>query len=395
MLGDTRWVVAVGGRGGTFGRGASAHGLGGISGLLRTVAREHGDRKIRILDIDPETTDPAALAEWVRTELLVIDKLVEVGYVGSGERYHLRPRAVDTAGEGELELDRDSVVLLTGGARGITAQVAIRLARRYQCRLELVGRSAFPHEPEPESLVGATDRAAVRAALIEGGLRDPRVIERESARVLANRQMRATMSAIAEAGSRARYHSVDVRDPLAFGQLIGALYQEHGRIDGVVHGAGVLDDKLIRDKTPEAFARVFDTKVVGAEVLASSLRDDVGFVAFFASISGVFGNRGQADYAAANDALDAIARSMSQRLEGRVVSVDWGPWAGTGMVSEELEREYARRGIGLIDVEQGVDQLLRELANPGDPQVVLMCADPSAVDSREQGRPATTARARG
>nr|WP_242424148.1 KR domain-containing protein [Frankia sp. EI5c] len=100
-------------------------------------------------------------------------------------------------------------------------------------------------------------------------------------------------------------------------------------------------------------------------------------------MAGVFGNRGQVDYAAANDALDVLAHAASTRFAGRVVSVDWGPWgvdptapAGRGMVSEELASQYARRGIGLIDPEEGVAALLRELGEPaaGAPaQVVYMC----------------------
>ena len=138
------------------------------------------------------------------------------------------------------------------------------------------------------------------------------------------------------------------------------------RIDGVVHGAGVLEDKMLADKTPESFARVFHTKVEGARALGSALegRSELGFLVLFGSVSGVFGNPGQVDYSAANDALDTLARLWNGRLPGRVVSVDWGPWAsaGGGMVSPELEREYARRGISMIAPEDGVAALFGELA---------------------------------
>ncbi len=146
-----------------------------------------------------------------------------------------------------------------------------------------------------------------------------------------------------------------------------------------MHGAGILDDKLLRDKTPESFARVYATKVDGARALADALRPDVGFLVLFGSVSGVFGNRGQADYSAANDALDTLARAWAHRFTGRVVSVDWGPWSG-GMVTPELEREYARRGIGAIDHDAGVACLLTELAvgSRDTAQVVYVCGDPEA-----------------
>jgi hypothetical protein len=103
---------------------------------------------------------------------------------------------------------------------------------------------------------------------------------------------------------------------------------------------------------------VWATKVNGAKEFGD------GFLVLFGSVSGVFGNRGQADYSAANDALDLMARFWG--TQRRVVAVDWGPWAGAGM-AVGLAGEYARRGIPLIDPEQGVTALLDEIA---DVQVV-------------------------
>jgi hypothetical protein len=97
-----------------------------------------------------------------------------------------------------------------------------------------------------------------------------------------------------------------------------------------------------------------------------------GFVVLFGSIAGVLGNRGQADYAAANDALDTIGREWTDGT--RVLTVHWGPWAPDpehgGMVTPELAADYARRGIGLIDPEEGALSLLRELAWGDQPAVV-------------------------
>jgi NAD(P)-dependent dehydrogenase (short-subunit alcohol dehydrogenase family) len=167
------------------------------------------------------------------------------------------------------------------------------------------------------------------------------------------------------------------------------VYHRHGRLDGIVHGAGVLADRRLGDKTPEEFTEVWATKVDGARALASATREDLGFLMLFGSVSGVFGNRGQADYAAANDALDALARIWANRSRGRVVSVDWGPWAApgdeTGMVSAELARKYERSGIGLINPADGVECLLAELTSGTDPQVVYMCADAAAFEGDQHG----------
>ncbi len=379
LLGGAQWILATSALGGDFGHSLGGEPLpvGGLAGAIKTVAREWPDAHVRLVNVNPAAPS-LDLAEQLRVELLAKGNDVHVGY-RAGARYQLEPTAAAPPTGGALGLESDSVVLITGGARGIAARVAVELARRYRCRLELVGRSPLPDPDEPADLAGATDARAVRQALVARGLREPAAIEAECARILAAREVRATLTAIADAGATVCYHAVDVRDESAFGGMIDAIYADHGRIDGAIHAAGVLEDKLVRDKTDESFARVFDTKVAGALTLAKRLHPDVQFVAFFSSIAGAFGNRGQVDYAAANDALDLLARTLNRRIDGRAVAIGWGPWAGTGMVSDELAREYARRGIGLIPPAEGVQRLLDELAAGDEPHVVLMCAEPETL----------------
>ena len=96
------------------------------------------------------------------------------------------------------------------------------------------------------------------------------------------------------------------------------------------------------------------------------LRDGPRFVVLFGSIAAVLGNPGQVDYAAANDALESLGASWSERTGRRVLTVHWGPWAPNGrhggMVTPELQEEYRRRGVALIDPEEGPGCVLRELA---------------------------------
>ncbi len=351
---------------------------GGIAGFVKTVAKEVPAMRARVVDLD--AAQPASdLAAALFRELITDDRLVEVGYAGlerRARRLVLAEPKVNGSGKGNgnghgggLALGSDSVILITGGARGITAAVAIALATRYHCRLELVGRSPLP-EPEPRNLEECPDAAALRVELAKS-MSAPAPIEARVRRILAGRETRETLMAIERAGGCATYHVCDVRDA-SFGDLIDGIYAREGRIDGVIHGAGVTEDKRLVDKTPESFDRVFETKVQGARILAERLRSDVGFVLFFASVVGAFGNPGQADYAAANDALDGIARHLSRRLAGRVVSIDWGPWAGAGMVTPELQREYARRGIGLIPLDEGVKRALAEIEQRDAAQVIIM-----------------------
>jgi NAD(P)-dependent dehydrogenase (short-subunit alcohol dehydrogenase family) len=345
---------------------------------------------VRVIDVDPKE-EPVHIAGHLLSELLTPHSPAAVGYA-AGQRIRLQLAAapLDPGGSGGgFRLGPESVVLLTGGARGITARIAIGLARAGAGHLELIGRTPPPAGEEDPVTAAAADRIALRRVLAEAGNRRPADIDAATSRIFAEREIRATLAELAGMAVSARYSAVDVRDPAAVAALVDGVYQRHGRLDGIVHGAGVLADRLLVDKTTEGFARVWATKVDGARALAEAAREDLGFLVLFGSVSGVFGNRGQADYSAANDALDTLARIWGARAHGRVVAVDWGPWAapdeGTGMVSAEVTREYARRGIGMIEPDDGVACLLAELAGGTGPQVVYMCADPAAFEVDQDG----------
>jgi NAD(P)-dependent dehydrogenase (short-subunit alcohol dehydrogenase family) len=155
------------------------------------------------------------------------------------------------------------------------------------------------------------------------------------------------------------------------------------------HGAGVIKDKLIRDKSPETFDHVLGTKLDGALNLARLLKpDSIRFAALFSSIAGRFGNVGQTDYAAANDVLNKLAIWLNRRWPGRVLSINWGPWSGVGMVSN-LEGHLGARGLGMIPPEIGRPILIDELkwGRKGDVEVIA-AGDLGTLDQPiERSRP--------
>ncbi|MFI6144807.1 SDR family NAD(P)-dependent oxidoreductase [Streptomyces sp. NPDC051109] len=353
----------------------------GLHGFARSAALEFPGTLVRAVDLHPKE-DPGRIAAQLLAELSDQDAgPASVGYTAEGLRVTRRPVPAPLAPSGGSPLGPGSVVLLTGGARGITARTAVALARATGCHVELVGRT-----PEPvgrrDEFVHAGDRVALRAALIGSGLRTPAEIEAAASRILAEREVRATLAALTGAAASVRYHCADVTDAAAVRAVVADVRARHGRLDGIVHGAGTLRDGLLCDKEPAVFTEVFTTKVAGARHLAAAAAEHGGtpapaFLALFGSVAGVYGNRGQTDYAAANDALDGLALTWAETFPGRVLSVDWGPWAAGagGMVTPELERAYARRGIPLISPEAGTAAFLAELAYGGDVQVVLMAEE--------------------
>jgi NAD(P)-dependent dehydrogenase (short-subunit alcohol dehydrogenase family) len=269
-------------------------------------------------------------------------------------------------------------VLITGGARGITAAVAEELARRWRPTLWLVGSSPNPPEAEDPATAGLTNPAELKAAL-HGRLRrsgrdvGPADLERAYRALLGERQIRESLRAIRAAGSAVEYARADVRDAAALARALDAWRGRSGDPVGLIHGAGVIHDKLLRDKTPESFDRVLGTKLDGALNLARLLNpESLRFAAFFSSVAGRFGNKGQSDYAAANEALNKFAVWLDRRWAGRVVSVNWGPWSGVGMVSD-LEGHLGRRGLGMIPPALGAAAMADELqyGRKGDVEVVV------------------------
>ncbi|HEV7556020.1 MAG TPA: acyltransferase domain-containing protein, partial [Kofleriaceae bacterium] len=238
-LGGAKTIVVATSLGGRW----QGEGIAGAAGLLKTIAAEYPGVKVRAVDVEAGDDVAARL----HAELHAHDEHVEIGYANDVRATIAATRTDATAPP--LSLSSDAVVMVTGGARGITALAAIELARRFRCRIELVGRSPYPGD-EDATLATLPDAAALRGFYAKRGL-VPAEIEQTATRILADREIRATIAAIKEAGASVTYHAVDVRTP-AFGELIDTIYTRHGRIDGVIHGAGVLEDKLVRDKTPES-----------------------------------------------------------------------------------------------------------------------------------------------
>ncbi|MGW7753915.1 SDR family NAD(P)-dependent oxidoreductase [Streptomyces violaceusniger] len=373
-------------------RGAGAPS--GLRGFFRTVAREYPETHATLAEI-PDGASAAEAARALFAELAAPEHepvvLLDQGGGRRALRLALTPlgsiatSGAGPAGDGTAEaeavgLDRESVVLLVGGARGITARFARTLAAAARCRLVLFGRTPEPAAAEDPATAGATDRASLRGALLAAKLTTtPADTERRVSAILAEREVRATLAALREMGGEVEYQRVDVTDTEAVGAAVKEVYAQYGRLDGLVFAAGLIEDKLIAEKTPESFARVFTTKADGARTVLDAvdrLPVSPRFAVLFGSIAAALGNRGQSDYAGANDALEELGRRWSG-AERRGLTVHWGPWAasetGGGMVGPELMRSYAARGIKLIDLEEGPLSLLRELAYgaPDEHTVVL------------------------
>ena len=378
-------LMAATALGGTFGSGngeevaddfSPAHG--GVAGAIKSLAHEWPDVLVRVVDFQ-RRAEVQAMSDALFDELSDPIGPIEIGY-RDGRRLTLQcvPSPLDTSRKETVPLDRDSTVLLTGGARGITAAVALELARRYRPNLVLIGRSPLPEDREESDTFGISHSAELKAVLIarlrrEGRPASPATVESAYRRLMRDREIRGNIERLKESGARVSYNAVDVRDEGGMKGVLDDIYRRFGTIDGVVHGAGVIQDKRIVDKTPESYDRVFGTKVESALILSRHLDlEKLKFCVFFASVAGRFGNRGQADYAAANEVLSKLAIQLDRRWPARVVSLAWGPWSTIGMVSE-LEQHLGQRGLQMIPPEIGPSFFVEELCfgRKGECEVVV------------------------
>ncbi len=351
----------------------------GVVGLTKTFKKEWAHLQVRCVDFQ-SAVKPAQRAELILTELTHDCDVVEIAYQGE-QRLGLEIVAVpvDTKLTSGMKLDKSSVILITGGARGITAEIAVELAEKYQPQIILVGRLPKPVDEEDASTAPFQTAREVKAAIMEklkaqGKPVSVAGVETIYQQLMREREVRNNLARIRKAGASVMYNSVDVRDQKAFTEFIGNLYESFGNIDGVVHGAGIIEDAYIKDKTVESFDRVFFTKVNSAFSLASALRfDTLKFLTFFSSIVGRTGNAGQSDYVSANEVLNKLAQQLNQTTDARVTSLLWGPWKA-GMAQPELEEIFARYGWAMIEVGDGRRSFIEELQHgkKSDAEVMLV-----------------------
>ena len=288
------------------------------------------------------------------------------------------------------------VIVVSGGARGVTAEVALALARAFRPTLILLGRSPNPG-PEAEWLAQLTNEADIKRELHvrANGSSTPRLLGEQFRHLMAEREVRHNLARLAAAGARVVYHSVDVRDAGAVAELLGEVRRDFGPIRGVIHGAGVLADARIEAKTDEQFERVYGTKVAGLRSLLAALNpEELRALVLFSSSTGRFGRTGQSDYAMANEVLNKAAQQYALRLPScRVVAINWGPWDG-GMVTPELKKLFAKEGVGVIPLAAGAEYLVDEIrSGTKDAEVVIFgpavrqASQPDPVVNGQAGKP--------
>jgi NAD(P)-dependent dehydrogenase (short-subunit alcohol dehydrogenase family) len=382
-------LITVQDTGGDFGLSGGAGDRawgGGLSGLVKTAAQEWPNSVLKAIDLECAHHSVEDLAQRLIAELLAGGPELEVGLRADGRRTTLRSIAVPFP-DSEVThaaIHPQSTIIASGGARGVTSAALIELARQSQPRIALLGRT--PLEPEPAWAKGLASEEALKSGLMTESRRTgkaikPREIQQQTQAILNAREVTTTLNALEAAGSEAIYLPVAIQDPQSVQQALEVVRARWGAIHGIVHGAGVLADKLIRDKTLEQFDRVFSVKVDGLRnLLELTANDPLTMICLFSSVAARVGNSGQADYAMANEVLNKVAAAEARRRGNTctVKSLNWGPWEG-GMVTPALKTHFQNLHVPLIPLEGGAKSFVQEIqSGPGGPVEIVLGCDPAA-----------------
>ena len=356
-----------------------------LFGLTKTLAQEWPQVHCRALDLAPEL-DASALASQVMDALYSPSQdPLEWGKSAAGRVTLVATSADDqNAADTSLapcRLDSSDKILVTGGAKGVTLDCALALARQSGSHFILAGRSkalaleAFPDWAQGlES--GQLKAAAITALLAKGQKPSPKEVEALIKPLVNALEIHAALKRFEAIGASAEYLSLDVSNPDAVASTLAPI-QALAPISGLIHGAGVLADKHIADKTLAELELVTGTKVGGLSALLSTLApnkkaaEHLKLLALFSSAAGFYGNTGQSDYAMANEILNKTAHRLHHELPTtRVISFNWGPWDG-GMVNAALKQMFESRGVYVIPREAGAKLFAEAILARSEPQLLI------------------------
>ncbi len=339
------WLATSGAQPADSARGAAAPAQAGLWGFGRVLSLEHPELWGGLIDLGGATE--ASAARLLHDEILTRDDESLIAY-RDGLRLAARlDRPAPSGGEDEPPaFDADGLYLVTGGFGALGLLFAEWLVDRGARRLALLGR------------------------------REP------------NDAARARLDGLRAQGVALHCDSIDVADRQQLFRFIDECEAAGAPLRGVIHAAGVLDDGVMAKQSRARLATVLTPKVAGAWNLHALTRDrDLDLFALFSSVASLLGSPGQANYAAANAFMDALAHYRAgQGLPATVVN--WGPWAEAGMAAaldDEQRARQAAMGFGEISPQQGLLAMEQALA-PDTVQVGVFPFDPLKFADTASGR---------
>ena len=365
-------ATRLGGQHGYDEAGAVAPLGGAVVGFTKTYKRERAEALVKAVDFEADRK-ASEVAELLIEESLRDPGAVEIGYK-DGLRWTVGLQEQSaTDGQPGLTLDQNSVFVITGAAGSIVSAITADLAAASGGTFYLLDLVAEPDPNNPDLARFVNDKDGLKRDLFariqaRGERATPALIEKELAALERAQAAQSAIDAVRAAGGTAHYFSVNLTDGDGVAAVISKLRERNGRIDVLLHAAGIERSHFLPDKDPREFNLVFDVKSDGWFNLLQAIGDmPLGATVAFSSVAGRFGNAGQADYSAANDLLCKITSSFrTTRPQTRGIVIDWSAWGGIGMATRgSIPKMMELAGIDMLPPEAGIPWIRRELTAGG------------------------------
>ncbi|MGB3189382.1 MAG: SDR family NAD(P)-dependent oxidoreductase [Limnoraphis sp.] len=308
-------------------------------GLLKTITQEFS--WIRCRSIDLPLAEPQLNASYLRQELSDQSQESEVAYRNQN-RFVCRLEKVSFEQETkpDLPFKKGQIYLITGGLGGIGFEIAKYLLENYQATLLLVGRTPLPQNSTREIKRGLEDSILKK-------VRSYQQLQQLPGRVI--------------------YEAVDICDEEQLNSVVSkTISQLGGQLDGIIHLAGIFQEKLLKSETPESIAQVLRPKLIGTWVLHQLIKNNSNsFLINFSSINSFFGGTWVGAYAAANRFIEAFCAYQRNHCLLQSYCLTWSMWNETGMSQGYQMQEFSRaKGYLAMTSREGINSLLVALSHP-------------------------------
>lgn len=360
-------VTRLDGQSGLGKRGNTSIVGGGLNGLVKCLNLEWSQVFCRAVDIQPEL-NTATITAHILSELHDPNRSIIETTINENGRAMLTAKKVTVQEHQQIEtaVSEESLFLVSGGARGVTANCVIEMAKAFKSKFILLGRSNFDFEvpayAQNESDDGALKRLIMTDMKNKGQKPNLAEVKKTFNSIVAKKEIEATIKAIKKNGGEAVYIKGDVTDVTTVKPQLLAITKRWGAITGIIHGAGRLADKYIQDKAEQDFLNVLTVKLDGLLTLLQCVNiHKLEHLVLFSSVAGFYGNVGQTDYAIANEVLSKAAHLFrTNHPNTQVSAINWGAW-DAGMVSDALKKKFEEMGVVLVNSEGGPAMMVNEM----------------------------------
>lgn len=297
-----------------------------FAGFVRSFTLEYPEIFMRVVTLPLN----AASVEWLLREVSASgENYAEASYDERGKRFAPVVRPVETKAEKiEIGLTANDVLVATGGAKGITAECVLALARQTNVKLALFGTSDAE----------------------------------------LDREVKNNLDRFRASGVNCVYYSVDVTDTEAVASAVEKVETQFGKVTAILHAAAKNEPRLVAQSETDKLQKTIAVKLDGAKNLTAAVdSEQLRFFITFGSIIARTGLAGESDYGLANELLSQFTEDFQTANPNcRCLAFEWSVWAGIGMGTRIADLDMLiRQGISPIPVEKGVEAFL-ELMTTAD-----------------------------